>query len=281
MRAESPNLRILRSSARQGQRTHKATMYKYEKQLDRCTRRVRELLGDSIRTVVELGARDCHESVAFATLLPQAVIYAFECNPDTLPLCRLNSKGVSNVHLIELAIADRCGTISFFKTDPSRTITSHENGNPGASSLFVASGKYPVETYGQTEIRVAATTLQAFMLNQGLATIDLLWMDLQGAELMALMGLGHNIHNVKVIHTEVEFFEIYSGQPLYRDVRNFLKQHGFRLLTFTNFGRYAGDCMFVNTSLVGNGRMPDWTIYQWHKWKWIVLAVLKQTPSSN
>ena len=236
----------------------------HEKHLETVVRHAKGLLGDSIRVVVELGARACNESRAFAELLPGADIYAFECNPDTLNVCRQSIRNYPNVHLMEYAVTDKCGSISFFKTDPTRTKTTWADGNPGASSLFHASGKYPVEQYAQIEVTVPAVTLHRFMSDHSLETIDLLWMDIQGAELLALQGLGELISKVKIIQTEVEFLEIYQGQPLYRDLRRFLEDHGFRLLTFTTFGRYSADAIFVNNRYFKNHRMPDSLIYGYH-----------------
>lgn len=202
--------------------------------------------------VFEIGALDCKETLGFNELLNSPKIYTFECNPNTLPMCRQRIKGYKNIHLIEKAVTNKSGTVKFFPIDQKKTITTWKNGNPGASSLLHASGKYPVEKYVQKEIRVEAITLESFMKTNEINNIDLLWMDIQGAELTALEGLGGKISNVKFIHTEVEFFEIYRDQPLFEDVRNFLRKNGFILLGFTNFGQYAGDAVFVNKIIIKN-----------------------------
>lgn len=242
----------------------------HEEQLDRFLRFARQKLGDSIRVIVELGARDCRESCAFSEALPAAEVFAFECNPDTLPQCRRNVAGYPRVHLVEKAVADRSGTVSFHKIDPSRTTTTWTDGNPGASSLFRASGKYPVEDYAQIEVRVEAVTLKDFVREMQLPTIDLLWMDIQGAELMALKGLGSELAKVKIIHTEVEFIEIYQGQPLYSEVRQYLTSWGFRLHTFTALGRYSADAVFVNKGCIEGRGFPAWLIVQYFRAKLLV-----------
>ena len=238
-------------------------MLTHEPHLNKFVALSKTLLGESIRTIVECGAKDCSETIAFHELLPQAEIYAFECNPDNLPKCRSAIQGVDKIHLVEKAVSDKCGSVSFFKIDPNRTKTTWKDGNPGASSLFLASGKYPVEEYVQTSVTVTAVTLESFINKANLGIIDLLWMDIQGAELLALSGLGPAITQVRMIHLEVEFIEIYSGQPLWRDVRRFLRSRGFRLLTFTTFGRYSADAVFFNPALVPNCRRwrPDWLVY--------------------
>jgi FkbM family methyltransferase len=204
----------------------------------------------AIRTIVEVGARDCRETLGFRALFPQAAIYAFECNPATLPKCRAAVRDVPQVTLIEKAVSNRSGPVSFFAIDPERTVTGVADGNPGASSLLQASGKFKLETYVQNEIAVEATTLDEFMRENGIAGIDLLWMDIQGAELMALQGLGSRLADVKLIHLETEFMEIYRGQPLFPELKRFLRQHGFDFMGFTTYSRHSADAVFANMSHV-------------------------------
>ena len=53
---------------------------------------------DKIRTVFEVGARDCLDTIALAHHYPNAIVYSYECNPNTTPLCkeRLYMMGTSN-----------------------------------------------------------------------------------------------------------------------------------------------------------------------------------------
>ena len=97
-----------------------------------------------------------------------------------------------------------------------------------------------------------------------------MWMDIQGAELMALRGLGERLHEIGMVHTEVEFFEIYQGQPLFPEVKQFLNRQGFKLYAFTRFHAHDGDAIFVNTRKVGAGMKLRLSIsnalaYSYHK----------------
>lgn len=208
----------------------------------------KEALGeDGVNGIVEIGARDCAETLEFAAAFPQARIVAFECNPATLPACRAAVAGRDRIALVEKAVSNQVWTVRFYPTDPERTVTKHAGGNPGASSLFRAREDYPHETYVQSEIEVEATTLTASPEVANLPSIDLLWMDIQGAELLALEGLGGRITEVGLMHLEVEFKPIYHGQPLFEDVDRFLRARGFRLLGFTSYSRYSGDAVYAAT----------------------------------
>ena len=131
---------------------------------------------------------------------------------------------VSNARHIDLAVTDFDGTTTFHKIDPHRTVTTWADGNPGASSLFVASGKYPIEQYVQTPVRVRAGRLDVLIDAESIPAPELLWIDLQGAELAALRGLGRHLSRVGIVYVELSFLDIYDGQPMARDVIRFLRR---------------------------------------------------------
>ena len=222
----------------------------YEKHLDKFVEIAKKLLSKKNYIIVEVGARDCTETVMFDAMLPHSNIFAFECNPDTLPKCHKAILGKKNITLIEKAVTDSEGEITFYQINNEKTITNHPHGtNPGASSIFEANEEYPLEKYHQDKITVPTTTLKKFSEKYDINHIDLMWMDIQGAELLALKGAEDFIENVSLIHLETEFFPIYKNQPLFSEIKKFLNKKGFRLYTFTTFGKFAGDAVFVNVKI--------------------------------
>jgi FkbM family methyltransferase len=69
------------------------------------------------------------------------------------------------------------------------------------------------------------------------AGTDLLKLDIQGAELLALRGGEKMLGDVLVIQTEVEFVELYKGQALFADIDVFLRSHGFQFVRMWPMGR--------------------------------------------
>jgi FkbM family methyltransferase len=226
-----------------------------ERNLERFCAIARDALGaDGVRTIVEIGARDCRETLGFHAAFPAARIHTFECNPATLPQCRAAVAGKPAITLVERAVSNAPGPVTFYAIDQARTETGIENGNPGASSLLQASGKFELETYVQKPVTVEAIRLGDYLEENGVGSVDLLWMDIQGAELMALEGAGKRLDSVKLIHTEVEFVEIYSGQPLFPGIKRFLEARGFAFLGFTIYARHSADAVFANKRLVPPAR---------------------------
>lgn len=199
-----------------------------------------------VKTVIEAGACDCADSLVMSITYPKATIYAFECNPETLPICRTRTN--ERIILTENAVSDIDGEITFYPIDTKLTVTTHQNGNPGASSMFKA-GNYPIEKYVQKEIKVQSTRLDTFMDSKKIDAVDLLWLDAQGAELKILKGLGDRLKDVKVIKTEVLFKEQYLNAPLFEEVETWLDENGFRFVRFLDKFEWFGDAVFINKNL--------------------------------
>src|SRR2546430_1702409 len=104
--------------------------------------------------MLDVGSRDGRQAVELAGLFPEAQVVAIECNHQTLEQCRRNVARNSRIRLVEKAINSHTGRCRFYPIDPQRTVTSWADGNPGASSLFLANGEYPVEAYAQNEVEV-------------------------------------------------------------------------------------------------------------------------------
>jgi FkbM family methyltransferase len=82
---------------------------------------------------------------------------------------------------------------------------------------------------------------------------SLLKIDVQGGELDVLQGGRETLRGVLAVFTEVEFLDIYSGQPLFGSVQSFMEPCGFELLDLMNggYGSYrAADCGLFQSRLL-------------------------------
>jgi hypothetical protein len=78
-------------------------------------------------------------------------------------------------------------------------------------------------------IAVEITTLAAWAQREKVDRVDLLWLDLQGAEMDALRGTGGLLDGVRAIHSEVNLKETYEGATIYSELREWLGERGFRV----------------------------------------------------
>ena len=203
-----------------------------------------------VATVLDVGSRDGEVALSVKRRLPQVRVFAFECNPDALRLCQSNLRGHADIELVDKAVSDACGPVSFFAIDPAASVTPHLDGNIGASSLYKADHSYPYEKYAQKEITVEEITLEAWAKEARVDAVDLLWIDLQGAELRAFRGMGDLLRTVKIIYTEVEYKPMYQGQPTHQELAEFMKANGFQLRQRMNTSEWFGNEMYVRQDLL-------------------------------
>lgn len=208
--------------------------------------------GNPIKTIFDLWARYCEDSIDFSLHYTDAKIYSFECNPNVISKTRNKVKNFKNITLVENAVSDKDWPLSFYPINKEKTITTHDDWNQWASSLLLSSGKYDIEKYVQDKITVQSIRLDDFVAKKNILNIDLIWMDLQWAEIMALNWLWKFIKNVNFIYTEVEFIEIYKDQPLFRDVQKTLEFKWFVLIKFFNVNPFFSDVLFVNKKILKN-----------------------------
>lgn len=80
------------------------------------------------------------------------------------------------------------------------------------------------------EVEVASSSLNAVYSKESITLPDLLKLDTQGSELEILKNAESIIDNACLVEVEVEFLEMYEGQPLFHDVLKFMAGKGFDLL---------------------------------------------------
>ena len=78
--------------------------------------------------------------------------------------------------------------------------------------------------------------------------VGLLWLDLQGAELLALQGAEKLLDNVKAIHVEVHLTERYKNNPLYHEIREWLEARGFHATIEAFKDPTWGNVLFVRSA---------------------------------
>ena len=89
--------------------------------------------------------------------------------------------------------------------------------------------------------------------------VDYFKIDVQGAELLVFRGAPRLLAETLVICTEVEFVELYKGQPLFADVDAFLRQSGFKLHRFNGFGTRAFKPLIFNNDINAGGGQILWS----------------------
>lgn len=199
-----------------------------------------------IKVVFDLGANNGRESAHLANLFPNSVVYAFEANPCILPNTYLTANLVPRMRVVPLAVANQSGFTVFHVSEAY---------DFGASSLFKFNPEDHCVKYSphskQEQVIVNCVRLEEWMYLVRMSKVDIIWADIQGAELMAFQGLGDRLKEVKAIYCEMELREYYLKQPLYAEVHAFLEQSGFERVWESPHTANDLDCnvIYINRNL--------------------------------
>lgn len=208
----------------------------------------RELGGRKHFVVFDVGANDAGSGIAYARAFPRAVVHLFEAHPAVAAVARKRIAAAGLEHrafLHEWAVSDVRGTAAF-----------HVSSELGAGDwrVEVSDSSSLLEPTGHKEhfanvafsniLHVPTRRLDEEIRSGELPQPDFLHLDVQGAELMVLSGLGECLAGVRVIWLEVGHVELYAGQPLAADVQQVLKAAGFAL-EWERKGEVQGDQLWV------------------------------------
>jgi FkbM family methyltransferase len=172
--------------------------------------------------ILEAGAHKGKDTVEMAMLWPTGLIHAFEPVPHLFKLLGNNTRNLKNVHCYQLALGNTKGSESLFISSGA---------SDGSSSLLPPKellNNFPT-IYFDKELPVHTITLDEWAREHGVTKIDFMWLDLQGMELMVLKSGLNLLKTVSAIYTEVSSTEIYEGQTLYSDLKDWLLSHGFKI----------------------------------------------------
>jgi len=204
--------------------------------------------------IFEIGACEGEDSIRYSKLFPNSTIYTFEPLPENKKLILENFKkyNVDNAHLYEIALSNFDGETDFHVSSANQDLLSeYQNvnwnfGNKSSSLLMPEKHNEEINFIKfENLIKVKTTTLQIFCNNLNINIIDIIHMDVQGAELMVLKGANEYIDKIKVIWMEVSDLEYYKGQPLAKEVESFMKKNNFFLVKNT-LVKNQGDHLYVS-----------------------------------
>ena len=193
---------------------------------------------DGIQRVLELGSRDCHDAIHLRDHFDADVV-AWECNPPSIERChetlRING---DRIRLVEAAAWDSEGHIDFHPVI---------NGNYGASSCLLSNHEYPYEKpYQQALVRVPAKRVDDDCQDNNWWP-DLMCIDLQGVEGVALRGCPMVLGRASHLITEVQHKAMYTDATSLDDITSLLEPYGFRLQRVLDVNEWFGDVWFAKT----------------------------------
>lgn len=92
-----------------------------------------------------------------------------------------------------------------------------------------------------------------------IADVDFIKIDVQGGELAVFRNALRPLSRTLLVQTEVEFVELYRGQPMFADVDIFLRGNGFQFHSFNGFGGRAFKPLIANNDVNAPFRQFLWS----------------------
>ncbi len=179
---------------------------------------IQKRLGRDARIVFDVGAETGRYTRGYLEMFPEAVVYAFEPAPEPLLKLREIAAEEPRLKIVPVAVLDEVGSTAFNLATAS-VYNSVLEMQPGWTDHTMIS-----------QVEVPSITLDAFCEEHGIEKVDVLKIDVQGAELRVLRGAVKILQTgVRVILCELEYCDRYVGQCWQHEVKSFLQTYDYRV----------------------------------------------------
>jgi FkbM family methyltransferase len=171
-------------------------------------------------TFVDVGAHIGYYSLKAAWRAgSKGHVIAIEPNPDTVRKLQDNirASGASNITVVPVACADSEATLDFFSSWPNNT---------GESSLYRARASQ--EGNSIIPVRVRARPLDAILKDLGISRVDVVKIDVEGAELLVLKGAQETLaryHPILIVELWGDLPKEMGANSA--EITEFLRSHGY------------------------------------------------------
>ena len=197
------------------------------------------LLPDA-RVIFDVGAYIGETAKEYRSLFSRAEIYAFEPFPDSFATLKNVLPGDNRFHPQNIALADTQGELALHFNKGAYTNSLFPTGAKGAKFWGAM-----VDTLGTVSVPVS--TIDACCAAFGITEIDILKLDVQGAELCVLRGALSMLSagRIKAIYAEVLVAPTYDGQQTADEMLQFMREAGYQLYDIQNLYYVDGPlCQF-------------------------------------
>jgi len=201
--------------------------------------------------VVDIGANPVDGKPNYYPLLERGDAHVVGFEPEPEALAKLNAEKGPHETYLPLAVGDgKKHTLHFCVASG---MTSLFEPNPQVLNLLHGFPEWSrVVKTGEVATRRLDDIPEA-------VPFDLLKLDIQGAELMVLENAVTALKSALFIQTEVEFMPFYKGQPLFSDVDQFLRKHGFVLHRFDRLISRVIKPLIINNDIYAGLSQLFWT----------------------
>jgi FkbM family methyltransferase len=167
---------------------------------------------------------------------PNAVVTIFECSERYVDKLRANFESSKNVHIVNKAVSNKSGVSKFYET------------NLHGSGSLLELGDLHIESYNSSQaesFEVETITLDEFF---GDEAIDVIQIDVQGAERLVVEGGTQVLRNAGAIFVETSGFQdLYKDSVTFDELYSSLRDLGFTVALVGTDTNLTGNALFLNS----------------------------------
>ncbi len=188
------------------------------------------LNGDEEITVFDAGAYHGVMALHYRKRFSNSTVYCFEPFPDSFAHLKANTENDSNIRIFNEGLSDRETQSRFFSNEfaPTNSLLEADSCSEDVWGKGVFDNK--------EQIVASFTTIDQFVAAQAINTIDILKLDVQGAEHLVLEGALKTLERsaIRIIYSEVTIMLTYKGQKELHEMLALYKSFGFELHSIYN-----------------------------------------------
>jgi FkbM family methyltransferase len=187
-------------------------------------------------TIFDVGAHVGETASRYRALFPDALIHSFEPSPTSAERLAAAFRDDDRVTVHAAAVSDATGVAKLHVNRAA--VTNSLLASDARAANYWGSGL--VDT--QSEVAVATVSLDDFCRERRIERVDVLKIDVQGAEYAVLAGAKELLarHAIDLIYMEMIMAPHYVGQRKYHHYLTSLDALGYQLFDLFNLGRRDG-----------------------------------------
>jgi len=175
--------------------------------------------------ILDIGSFDGTDALRIKKAYPNSRVIAIEASPVNFEQRVVGTLANTGVECYNYALCDKIGLVEFFPP------VSYESKYMGSGSVLSGRQSRGINDYekviSKQPVVVPGITLEEFGRMHGLKLIDVIHMDVEGAEYLVMKGIGN--YRPRIIFCEVAVFSQFSNIPSIEEFSKFMNGLGYKL----------------------------------------------------
>lgn len=188
---------------------------------------VNQFLPEKKLVIFDVGAFDFRESINFKINFPESDVYAFEAYKYNCDKYGEHAKN-RGVKVNNLAVSDKNDEVTFYNSTNLNGMEWTCSGSILEPSEKEGVEYHPGLNYNREGVTVDSVRLDSFCESNNIDNVDVIHMDIQGAEYYAIKGMGNKIRP-KILFCETCEFESYTNSLTLKDLDDLLISMGYEI----------------------------------------------------